>query len=69
MIKFTILRSAPDSFEKAVKIAAREEFMINEVTAASACASVVTTAADVKKETAGNEGETGSTAAIHAEQP
>ncbi|KRY04535.1 hypothetical protein T12_5197, partial [Trichinella patagoniensis] len=58
MIKFTILRSAPDSFEKAVKIAAREELMINQVTAATASASVVTTAADVKKETAGHEGET-----------
>ncbi|KRZ48246.1 Transposon Ty3-G Gag-Pol polyprotein [Trichinella nativa] len=52
MIKFTILRSAPDSFEKAVKIAAREDLMINHVTAATASASVVTTAADVKKETA-----------------
>ncbi|KRX85791.1 hypothetical protein T12_7332, partial [Trichinella patagoniensis] len=69
MIKFTILRSAPDSFEKAVKIAAREELMINQVTAATASASVVTTAADVKKETAGHEGETGSASAIHAEQP
>ncbi|KRY25191.1 hypothetical protein T03_518, partial [Trichinella britovi] len=69
MIKFTILRSAPDSFEKAVKIAAREELMINQVTVATANASVVTTAADVKKETAGHEGETGSAAAIHAEQP
>ncbi|KRX62953.1 hypothetical protein T09_11378 [Trichinella sp. T9] len=69
MIKFTILRSAPDSFEKAVKIAAREVLMINQVTAATANASVVTTAADVKKETAGHEGETGSAAAIHAEQP
>ncbi|KRX14719.1 hypothetical protein T07_7838, partial [Trichinella nelsoni] len=69
MIKFTILRSAPDSFEKAVKIAAREELMINQVTAAAASASVVTTAANVKKETAGHEGETGSAAAIRAEQP
>ncbi|KAL1284809.1 DNA damage-inducible protein, partial [Trichinella pseudospiralis] len=69
MIKFTILRSAPDSFEKAVKIAAREELMINQVTAATGSASVVTTAANVKKETAGHEGETGSAAAIHAGQP
>ncbi|KRX33626.1 hypothetical protein T05_12920 [Trichinella murrelli] len=69
MIKFTILRSAPDSFEKAVKIAAREELMINQVTAATASASVVTSAAGVKKETSGHEGETGSAAAIHSEQP
>ncbi|KRZ93188.1 hypothetical protein T08_14101 [Trichinella sp. T8] len=69
MIKFTILRSAPDSFEKAVKIAAREELMINQVTASTASASVVTSDADVKKETTGHEGETGSAAAIHAEQP
>ncbi|KRX69421.1 Retrovirus-related Pol polyprotein from transposon 17.6 [Trichinella sp. T6] len=52
MIKFTILRSAPDSFEKAVKIVAREDLMINHVTAATASASVVTTTADGKKETA-----------------
>ncbi|KRX34205.1 Retrovirus-related Pol polyprotein from transposon [Trichinella murrelli] len=67
MIKFTILRSAPVSFEKAVEIVAREEFMINQVSATTASASVVTTAADVKKETSGYEGETGSAAAIHAE--
>ncbi|KAL1236340.1 hypothetical protein T4B_15591 [Trichinella pseudospiralis] len=35
MIKFTILRSVPDSFEKAVKIAAREKLMINQVTAST----------------------------------
>ncbi|KRX53246.1 Retrovirus-related Pol polyprotein from transposon [Trichinella sp. T9] len=67
MTKFTILRSAPVSFEKAVKIVAREELMINQVSATTASASVVTTAADVKKETSGYEGETGSAAAIHAE--
>ncbi|KRX21165.1 Transposon Ty3-I Gag-Pol polyprotein [Trichinella nelsoni] len=69
MIKFTILRSAPDSFEKAVKIVAREELMINQVTASTASASIVTTAAEVKKETSGHEGETGSATAIHVEQP
>ncbi|KRZ82075.1 Transposon Ty3-I Gag-Pol polyprotein, partial [Trichinella sp. T8] len=47
----------------------REELMINQVTAATASASVVTSAADVKKETSGHEGETGSAAAIHSEQP
>ncbi|KRX59722.1 hypothetical protein T09_339 [Trichinella sp. T9] len=48
MIKFTILRSAPDSLEKAVKIAACEELVINQVTAATAITSVLPTAANAK---------------------
>ncbi|KAL1238822.1 Retrotransposon Gag-like protein [Trichinella spiralis] len=42
MITYTILRNMPDSFKKAIQIAAREEFMISEVTASNASSSAIT---------------------------
>ncbi|KRZ06754.1 Anaphase-promoting complex subunit 10, partial [Trichinella zimbabwensis] len=68
VITFTILRSVPDSFEKAVQIAARNELMINHVTASTESALAVMTSADARKQTSGHEDETtGEEAAIHAE--
>ncbi|KRZ91283.1 hypothetical protein T08_325 [Trichinella sp. T8] len=50
MITCIILRNMPDSFKKAIQTAAREEFMITQVTASNASSSAVTATAISRKE-------------------